>query len=109
MQGKKRGCICIGIFVSYLVQMEGLRLCSLLVLDGTCKLSDLLCSHLARIHSDCRTLGGFCCYTYLMDVTYEHVCVLTKASVDISHSLVHGHVYETSAQAVMWEDEQHSL
>lgn len=41
---------------------------------------------------------------------YEYVCVvITKASVDISHSLVHGHVYETSAQAVMGEDEQHGL
>lgn len=39
------------------------------------------------------------------------LCVfgITKASVDISHSLAHGHVYETSAQAVMGKDEQHSL
>lgn len=41
----------------------------------------------------------------------EYVCVfsITKASVDISHSLVHSHVYETSAQAVMGEEEQYSL
>lgn len=36
-------------------------------------------------------------------------CVITKASIDISHSLVHGHVYEASAQAVMGEDEQNGL
>lgn len=42
--------------------------------------------------------------------TYARVCFLiTKASVDVSHSLVHGHVYEASAQAVMGEDEQQSL
>ena len=34
---------------------------------------------------------------------------VTKAGVDVSHSLVHGHVYETSSQAVMGEDEQHGL
>lgn len=33
----------------------------------------------------------------------------TKASIDVSHSLVHGHVDEASAQAVMGEDEQHGL
>lgn len=39
-----------------------------------------------------------------------NVCVLfTKMSIDISHSLVHSHIYETSSQAVMGEDEQHSL
>lgn len=42
-------------------------------------------------------------------VRYMSVCVLTEASVDISHRLVHGHVYETSAQTVMGEDEQHGL
>lgn len=35
--------------------------------------------------------------------------VITKASVDVSQGLVHGHVYETSAKAVMREDEQHGL
>lgn len=34
---------------------------------------------------------------------------ITKASKDISHSLVHSHVNETAAQTVMWEDEQQSL
>lgn len=34
---------------------------------------------------------------------------ITKSSEDVSHCLVHGHIYETSAQAVMGEDEQHSL
>lgn len=34
---------------------------------------------------------------------------ITKSSVDVSHCLVHGHVYEASAQAVMGEDEQHGL
>lgn len=34
---------------------------------------------------------------------------LTKASKDITHSLVHGHVYEPSAQAVMRKDEQGRL
>lgn len=35
--------------------------------------------------------------------------VFTEACIDVSQSLVHGHVYETSAQAVMREDEQQSL
>lgn len=38
------------------------------------------------------------------------VCfVLTKVSIDVAHSLVHSHIYETPAQAVMGEDEQHGL
>lgn len=32
---------------------------------------------------------------------------VTKAGVDVSHRLVHGHVYEASAEAVMRKDEQH--
>lgn len=32
---------------------------------------------------------------------------LTKAGVDVGHRLVHGHVYETSAEAVMRKEEQH--
>lgn len=49
----------------------------------------------------------FACWT----VRYMTICLLciTKASVDISHSLVHGHVYKTSAQTIMGEDEQHGL
>lgn len=49
----------------------------------------------------------FACWT----VRNTRICVfcITKASVDIGHSLVHGHVYETSAQAIMGEDEQHGL
>lgn len=40
----------------------------------------------------------------------ERVCLCrTKASEDVCHGLVHGHVYETSAQAVMGEEEQHGL
>lgn len=35
--------------------------------------------------------------------------VFTEASVDVSYGLVHGHVDEASAQAVMGEDEQHRL
>lgn len=31
---------------------------------------------------------------------------ITKAGVDVGHRLVHGHVYETSAEAVMRKDEQ---
>lgn len=36
-------------------------------------------------------------------------CGLTKAGVDVGHRLIHGHVYETSAEAVMRKDEQHWL
>lgn len=52
-------------------------------------------------------LQVFSCWT----VRLMSMCVfcITKASVDISHSLIHGHVYETSAQAVMGEDEQKGL
>lgn len=35
--------------------------------------------------------------------------VITKTNVDISQSLVHGHVYETSSKTVMGEDKQHAL
>lgn len=49
----------------------------------------------------------FACWT-VRNMTICLLCI-TKASVDISHSLVHGHVYKTSAQAIMREDEQRSL
>lgn len=40
----------------------------------------------------------------------KRVCfVFTKLSVDVGYSLVHGHVNEASAQAVMGEEQQHSL
>lgn len=35
--------------------------------------------------------------------------IITKAGIDITYSLVHSHVYETSAQAVMGEHQHHPL